>query len=233
MSYADGRWEPTLMMGSLHSQRGFSMIEVLVALGIGAIIALAAGNALLRALQARELAAARLNDRSELAQLIAAIRADNQSATAFVIPSTDSAGEANGDGHAFDLHDVDALSGERIIEYRWIGADATHTTRVERSSLDPAALASPAPLAEYDGVTALQARSLPLSALASAGSDGDPLFAGATLRDVAIDLGDGAAAGNALLALTLRTAHAVRALRLANLAAPTRFTYVLQYTPTP
>jgi len=217
----------------MESERGFSLLEVIVALGIGTLVLIGATDATFGMLHARATAAARLNDRSALAALVAAIRSDNETATGFSIPATDSAGAANLDAHAFDLRTRDAATGERVVEFRWVAADTTQPARVLRSELDPSGGTAPVVTQRYDGITALSARSVSLSALAGGGSDGDPLFAGATLHDVALDLGDGATAGNALLAVTIASAHAQRTLRLANLAAPTRFTYVLQYTPAP
>ena len=217
----------------MESERGFSLLEVLVALGIGTLVLLGAANAIAGLLHARAIAAARFNDRAATAALIAAIRSDNETATGFSIPPTDSAGAPNLDAHAFDLRTRAAGRTERIVEYRWVAADATQPTRVLRSEIDESGILAPRLTQSYAGITALSARSVALSALAGGGSDGDPLFAGATLHDVAIDLGDGASAGNALLAVTIATAHALRTVRLANLAAPTHFTYVLQYTPAP
>jgi len=216
----------------VESERGFSLLEVLVALGIGTLVLLGAADATVGLLHARAAAAARLNDRAATAALIAAIRGDNETATGFSIPPTDSTGAPNFDAHAFDLYTRDAGLGERIVEYRWVAAGATQPARVVRSEIDASGVAAPWATQSYAGITTLSARSVALSAL-TAGGDADPLFAGATLHDVAIDLGDGASAGNALLAVTIATAHALRTVRLANLAAPTHFTYVLQYTPAP
>ncbi len=217
----------------MESERGFSLLEVLVALGIGTLVLLGAANAIAGLLHARATAAARFNDRAATAALIAAIRSDNETATGFSIPPTDSAGAPNLDTHAFDLCTRAAGRAERIVEYRWVAADATQPARVLRSEIDASGILAARLTQSYAGITALSARSVALSALAGGGSDGDPLFDGATLHDVAIDLGDGASAGNALLAITIATAHALRTVRLANLAAPTHFTYVLQYTPAP
>ncbi len=217
----------------MESERGFSLLEVLVALGIGTLVLLGAANATVGLLHARATVAARFDDRAATAALIAAIRSDNETATGFSIPPTDSAGAPNLDAHAFDLDTRAAGRAERIVEYRWVAADSTQPARVLRSEIDASGIVAPRLTQSYAGITALSARSIALSALAGGGSDGDPLFAGAALHDVAIDLGDGASAGNALLAVTIATAHALRTVRLANLAAPTHFTYVLQYTPAP
>ena len=217
----------------MESERGFSLLEVLVALGIGTLVLLGAADATIGLLHARTIAAARLNDRAAIAALIAAIRSDNETATGFAIPATDSAGAPNLDAHAFDLRTRDAGFGERIVEYRWVAAGGAQPASVLRSELDPSGVAAPVLAQRYAGITALAARSVALSALAGGGSDGDALFAGATLHDVAVDLGDGASAGNALLAVTIASAHTRRTVRLANLAAPTHFTYVLPYTPAP
>ena len=216
----------------MESERGFSLLEVLVALGIGTLVLIGAADATFGMLHARAAAAARTNERSALAALVAAIRNDNETATGFAIPATDSVGATNLDAHAFDLRTRDAATGERIVEFRWVAADATHPARVLRSELDSSGLSVVAVTQRYDGITSLHSRVVAISGL-TAGTDADPLFAGATLHDVALDLGDGATAGNALLAVTIASAHVQRRLRLANLAAPTRFTYVLQYTPAP
>ena len=220
----------------MESERGFSLLEVLVALGIGTMVLLGAADATFGMLHARATAAARFNDRAAIAALIAAIRSDNETATGFTIPATDSSALPNLDAHAFELRTRAAGLAEQIVEYRWVAADATQPPRVLRSLIDASGASAPTVTQSYAGITALSARSIALSALSAlsgGGSDADPLFAGATLHDVTIDLGDGASAGNALLAVTIATAHALRTLRLANLAAPTHFTYVLQYTPAP
>ncbi len=217
----------------MESERGFSLLEVLVALGIGTLVLIGATNATLGLLHARATAVADLNDRAAIAALIAAIRSDNETATGFTIPATDSSGVPNLDAHAFELRTRAAGLTEQVVEYRWVAADATHSARVLRSVIDASEASAPLATQSYAGITALSARSVALSALVGGGSDADPLFAGATLHDVRIDLGDGASAGNALLAVTIATAHALRTVRLANLAAPTHFTYVLQYTPAP
>ena len=217
----------------MESERGFSLLEVLVALGIGTLVLLGAADATVGLLHARATAAARFKDRAASAELIAAIRSDNETATGFSIPPTDSVGAPNLDAHAFDLDTRAAGRAERTVEYRWVAGDATKPARVVRSEIDASGIVAARLTQSYAGITALSARSIALSALVGGGSDGDPLFVGATLHDVAVDLGDGASAGNALLAVTIATAHALRTMRLANLAAPTHFTYVLQYTPAP
>jgi type II secretory pathway pseudopilin PulG len=214
----------------VNAQRGFSLVEVLVA----SAIAFALGWALLSLLHVTSFAAtrmdARLRARDGAARLTERLESDAGGAWSVFVPPQDVAGASNADGHELDFVTEDASH----RSYWWAyGYDAA-SSRVTAFAYAPGA--APVSGETFDGIASFSARQYALSALAKPASRiYDPLFAGAQFApvDVVLPWGAPAAGGNRLVRVHLGALGSDRTLTLASATAPTHFTVIVDYTPAP
>ncbi len=161
-------------------------------------------------------------------QLLERMRSEAASAWSISVPASDLDGQSNADGHEVDFTTQDATRRTYRWAYRY-DASARSLTRFA-----VAAGASPEPGAVLSGITAFSAKSYPATAIADAASPiYDPLFAGASVVPVSYALNDGSVAGNGFVEIAITGAGVSRSELLSTSIAPTQFTVVIEYTPTP
>jgi type II secretory pathway pseudopilin PulG len=212
------------------SQRGFSLAEVLVA----SAIAFTLGALLIWLVHATVASAAHLDDRlnasAALDRLQDRLSADASTAWSVFVPARDAFGNANADGHEFDVVTEDA---SHRSYWRAYGFDA-RTSRVTVYSYAPGV--PPAAGDAYAGIASFAAETHAVSDLANPSSDAyDALFASDTLTpvDMPFEWGGAAVGGNHLVRLHLTATGIDRTLMLASGTAPSHFTVVVDYTPPP
>lgn len=176
------------------SERAFTLIEVLVAVGIWIVL----GGALLYAAQgvlatARQ-ATAQQQAYLQLTHLIEVWNAESSSALAIFVPGQDVLGANNGDGHELDFYSRDASRVGHFWAYRWDPGTATLQRYTYGAPGDQPALSDP----PMGGIRAFHAYRRLASSLA-------PAFAGGYVpRDVAVNFGyPGVDGGNAIAAITI------------------------------
>jgi len=210
----------------MHSQRGFTLVEVLIAAGISVMLA-AILVAIAHAFVAwSQRASATVDAQSALDRLEERIDAETAGSWSVFVPASDVLGEPNGDGHEFDIATEDALRRPSFRAYRY---DAS------ASRIDEYVYGTPGttPIATGDvtsHVTAFAAINGSVRALAG------PLFANATIVDAEVPLQLGApeaVGGNRLTSVRIAIGRFERNWMLASATAPSSVTVVLRYTPGP
>lgn len=214
----------------MESQRGFSLAEILVA----SAIALTIGALLVWLTHSTVLAAAhldrRLSSRSSIDRLAERVTSDASSAWSVFVPARDVLGNANADGHELDFVSEDASHRSCWWAYDF-SAEASQVTVYAYAPGTP-----PSAGDAYSGVNAFSAETHALGDLADPSSDVyDALFTGDVLTpvDVPFDWGGNAVGGNHLVRLHVAGEGADRTMLLATGTAPTHFTVLVDYTPSP
>ncbi|HTU83107.1 MAG TPA: prepilin-type N-terminal cleavage/methylation domain-containing protein [Candidatus Acidoferrales bacterium] len=214
----------------MRRQRGFTLAEVLVVTAI----AFVAGWLLLRLVDAATNAswrvAQRLSSASAADRLCDRLAAQAAGAWSVFVPDADVAGNSNADGHEVDFATQDAAHRQHWSAFTF---DA-RANRVTAYAYAPGV--APAAGEHFDNVGDLQATGFAVTALTDpAGPGYDPLFAGASASGVDVDFGWGSKAtgGNHLVRVRLTGDGVARSLTLASATAPTHFTVVVEYTPSP
>lgn len=214
----------------MRAQRGYTLIEVLVA----ASIALVAGWLLVRLCHAAVFAAAhldgRLNARSAADRLHERLLSDAAAAWSVFVPAADALGASNADGHEIDFVSEDGAHNE----FWWAYDFEASASRVTKYAYTPGS--PPVAGDAYEGITGFSARTHPLTDLENAASDAyDPLFAGDALADadVPFDWGGLAVGGNHLVRVAIAAPGVERAVSLSSGTAPSHFSIVVDYTPPP
>ena len=210
----------------MHAQRGFTLVEVLVATGIAAMLAIAS-IAIAHAFVGLSTRASSIADaETRLDRLDERLDAETAGAWSVFVPANDVFGIANADGHELDVATEDALRRPSFRAYRY---DANAATLTEYVYGAPGASG----LATGDvtaGITRFAATNGTASAMAG------PLYANARIvdADVALGLGaPGAVGGNRLTRVVVRLGAFERTITLASATAPSSYTVVLRYTPAP
>lgn len=177
------------------AQSGVTLLELVVATGIFAIVALVTGELFGHALHWSDAVAARNREQTAVEELTARWQADADAAWAIT------------------------AQGNQLQFYRRDGFGQTHVS----TYLSPIA-----------GVGTFSAQTYPVTALQDPASPiYNPLFAGAQLVPAAVEFEPGSRGGNAVTAVTLASAHYSRTLLLVTRTAPSGFTIVMRYTPSP
>jgi len=210
----------------MHSQRGFTLVEVLIAAGISVMLAAILVSIAHAFVGWSQRASATVEAQSALDRLEERIDAETAGSWSVFVPATDVLGEPNGDGHEFDVATEDALRRPSFRAYRYDPA---------ASRIDEYVYGTPGatPIATGDvtsHVTAFAATNGSAHALAG------PLFANATIVDADVPLQLGipeAVGGNRLTAVHIAIGRSDRTLMLASATAPSSVTVVLRYTPGP
>ncbi|HEY1682247.1 MAG TPA: prepilin-type N-terminal cleavage/methylation domain-containing protein [Candidatus Tumulicola sp.] len=214
----------------MRGQRGFSLLEVLIASAIAVVLACQS----IAAIHAFALEAASTGRRVRAASAWAGLRERlaGSAATAWsvFVPQRDVLGNANADGHEVDFVTQDATR----RSFWWAYAFDRSKRRITQYAYSPGGDMRAG--ATYDDIDGFAAIAYPISAVALPSSPAyDALFAGATAPDVTVPFAwtPAAAGGNGIVRATI-DAPGVHALEiLAPATAPTRFTVVLTYTPAP
>ena len=207
------------------SQGGFTLVELVVGAAVGAV---AIGTLVLfasRLTQSTSVLDTRVQSQGASERLMERLAAEAASAWAIYVPSTDVHGNANADGHEVDFFSEDGSHRPYSWTYTF---DAAHKN-VTRYAFAPG---TPANAGDVIGPVDLFAASM-----VSAGQIGaeDPLFAGATVTPVtyAFDASSSAVGGNALVRLQIDASGVTQSTLLASATAPTTFTVIVKYTPSP
>ena len=156
-----------------------------------------------------------------------------QSATAWSVftPATDVLKQSNADGHEFDIATVDSQRRPSFRAYRYDAA--THMlTEYAYASPGSTAIAGNA----IAHISDFASHTYPVSALADSASPAyDPLFAASHIEDadVAVGLGSAAPGGNRITRIHIAAENQERTVVLASATAPSSFTIILTYTPSP
>ncbi len=211
------------------AQRGFTLIETMIAAGIFATIAAALVVMANRTVAASGAFALRMNAAAGAGTLVERLTSDAASAFAVYVPATDALGDPNADGHEIDFYAQDGSHRPLTWAYRFDAAAST-VTRYTIGTGTPGAGTS---IAHIDGFVATAVRASDLGN--AAGPAYDPLFSGAHAPDVPFGFAAMPAAigGNRLVELTIAASGIKRRVCLAAADAPTAFTVVVTYTPSP
>lgn len=216
---------------TMQSQRGFTLVEVLVAAAMAfvlgwALIALAhalVGNAVHLD--------ARLTARSATDRLAERLQSDAASAWSVYVPGNDLFGASNANGHEIDFATENSLHQQIWWAYTY---DAALQRVIEHGFVPKGAHTDGE---TFDGITAFAAEVHPVSDLSVASSNiFDPLFAASNATPVEFDYGwasKAAVGGNHLVRVHIAAFGVDRALLLSSATAPTHFTVILEYTPPP
>jgi prepilin-type N-terminal cleavage/methylation domain-containing protein len=210
----------------MHLQRGFTLVEVLVAAGISAMLAAIAIGLAHAAIGWSQRASAVADAQTALDRLEERFDAESAGAWSIFVPANDVLGNANADGHEVEIATEDALRRPSFRAYRYDANAQTIAEYVYGS-------AGATPIATGDvttGVTAFSAINGSASALAG------PLFANASILDATVPLPFGvpeAVGGNRLTIVSATIGHFERDIVLASATAPSSYTVVLRYTPAP
>ncbi len=178
-------------------------------------------------------AAAALNGRlagsAGVAYLTDRLTGDASSALAVYVPDTDVLGDANADGHEVDFFAEDLSHRPYHWAYRYDAATQT----VTRYSVAPGGAIAGEAVARIAVFAAMPERVSDLAGASSAAYD--PLFAGSGATDIpyVFPSQPNAIGGNRLVALHVAATGAERRVTLATADAPTAFTIVGAYTPSP
>jgi Tfp pilus assembly protein PilV len=214
----------------MERQAGFTLIETLVGAAIAFVTIWGLVVLADRTAAWGNAANLRVNASANAGRLIERLSSEAASAWAVFVPATDVLGQSNADGHEVDFFSEDGA--HRV--YAW-----AYTFSASKTSLTRYAIVSGgAPLAgdviaDVDTFSATPATVANLSASASAAYD--PLFASVNAADVpyAFSAMPSATGGNRLVAVQIVASGVSRSVLLASEDAPTSFTVVVNYTPSP
>jgi Tfp pilus assembly protein PilV len=209
----------------MERQAGFTLIETV----IGAAIAIAVVWGLLvfadRLVFWAQAANGRVNAVANADRLVERMSSEAASSWAVWVPATDALGASNADGHELDFFTEDGAHRVYTWAYNFNAATATIT----RYALNPGN-----PPSAGDTLGAIDAFSASALSVSELGAY-DPLFAAASATDVPFTFAamPGATGGNRLVAVAITASGVDRSVLLASADAPTAFTVVVNYTPSP
>ena len=214
----------------MEREAGFTLIETLVGAAIAVAILWAALAFTDRLVFSAAAAQQRVNATAGAARLIERLSSEAASALAVYVPPTDAFGASNADGHEIDFFTQDGAH----RTYAWSYTFNTATKTLTRYTL--AAGSAPVAGDTLGAIDAFTASPAAVADLASSASPAyDPLFAGAGATDVPYRFAamPNAIGGNRLVAVQITASGVDRTAVLASEDAPTAFTVVVNYTPSP
>jgi hypothetical protein len=207
------------------SQAGFTLVELVIGAAVAAVVI---GSLVLFASRLALTTSAldtRVQSQSAVERLMERLATEAASAWAVYIPPSDVNGNANADGHEVDFFAEDGSH----RPYSW-----AYTFDGSRKQLTRYAFAPGVPASAGEVTSPIDGF---LASTVSVGQIGavDPLFAGATTTPVTFtfDASPPAVGGNALVQLQIDASGVDRRELLASETAPTTFTVVVKYTPSP
>ncbi len=210
-------------------ESGFTLVETLVGAAIAAIVLwglVAAANRLAAWTTAAD---QRVTAQAGAWRLLERLSSEAASAWAVYVPATDVLGNSNADGHEVDFFSEDSSHRPYGWSYTY---DATSHI-VTRYAIAGGVATGGDTIADIDSFVATPANVTQLSDSSSPAYD--PLFAGAAAPDVPFSFSamPSATGGNRLVAIQLVASGVDRTVLLASEDAPTAFTVVVNYTPSP
>jgi type II secretory pathway pseudopilin PulG len=214
----------------MERQAGFTLIETLVGAAIAVVMIWGLVVLADRMVAWGNAANLRVNAGANAGRLIERLSSEAASAWAVFVPATDVLGQSNADGHEIDFFSEDGA--HRV--YAWAYTFNAATASLTRYAIVPggAPLAGDV-IAGIDTFSATPASVTSLSASSSAAYD--PLFASANATDVpyAFSAMPSAIGGNRMVVVQIVASGVRRNVVLASEDAPTAFTVVVNYTPSP
>jgi type II secretory pathway pseudopilin PulG len=210
-------------------EAGTTLVEVLVVAAIGVLVLGAAFALFARVARAQARAQHAAMARAQAGRLEDRLRDDAANAWAIFVPKRDALGNANADGHELDFYAQDA---ERNA-YLWGYDYDPGSESVTRYAYPAAGAAQPGEA--FPGITAFAARAVGVNAPGDPASPAyDPLFAGDGAVPVVYSFGpDGPSGGNGFVSTRFAAGTTVVSETLSPATAPTHFTIVVDYTPSP
>jgi prepilin-type N-terminal cleavage/methylation domain-containing protein len=214
----------------MRGQDGFTLVEVVVGAAIGAMLLWCVLAMVDRTVAAARSLDVRLQGTAGVAHEIDRMASEAASALAVYVPSNDAFGNSNADGHEVDFYGQDASHRPYQWAYTYDTSAQTITRYAVGSGEPPVAGET---VANINGFVATPASVNDLSNPASPAFD--PLFAGVSATDVPYPIAalPGVVGGNRLVALHVTASGVDRRVMLASADAPTAFTVVVTYTPSP
>ncbi|HUA09130.1 MAG TPA: type II secretion system protein [Candidatus Acidoferrales bacterium] len=206
-------------------EAGFTLVETLVGAAIAAAILWGMLAFTARIVAAGAAASDRVNAAANAGRLIERLSSEAASAFAVYVPATDALGASNADGHELDFFTMDGAHRSYAWSYTF---DASSKTLTRYALVPGGAPLAGDTLSSIDSFTASPLRVTQLGGY-------DALFAGAAATDVPYTFTamPGAIGGNQLVAVQITASGVDRSVLLASEDAPTAFTVVVDYTPSP
>jgi hypothetical protein len=218
-------------VGRWHA-RGFSLVETVIAAAIAVVLAWLLFHVLAKMLLAGRLQSARDLEQSTIAQLVDNLTTEEDDAWAIYVPPSDVFGASNSDGHEVDFFARDA----KQQPYFWAYAYDAATHSVKRYRLS-APGGTPTLDVTFSGITSFLAQTYPVTALQDASTPiYSALYNGAALKSGIVHFYAGMpwiAGGNNITYVHIEGQTLKRDLQLVTQTAPSGFTVVLNYTPSP
>jgi prepilin-type N-terminal cleavage/methylation domain-containing protein len=214
----------------MERQAGFTLIETLVGAAIGVVMIWGLLVLADRMVASASAAGLRVNGSANAARLIERLSSEAASAWAVYVPATDVLGQSNSDGHELDFLSEDGA--HRV--YAWAYTFDAATKTLTRYAVVPGGTPVAGDvIADIDTLRATPASVTSLGASSSTAYD--PLFASANAVDVPYTFAamPSAVGGNRLVAVQIVASGVNRSVLLASEDAPTTFTVVVNYTPSP
>jgi prepilin-type N-terminal cleavage/methylation domain-containing protein len=215
------------------SQRGFSLLETLVAVAVVTVIGFFVVSAIAQALRWNAAFSQHRMAEAAIGFLADRLEAEEDSAWAIFAPPLDAYGSSNADGHEVDFFFRDAQSRAHFIAYCY------HKTkhRIQRLLYAKTGGAPAADGAPISGIDDFFAQTYPVTAL----QDPDSLVYSDLYRSAALHRAEvrfdraqpWIAGGNQITYVRVRSAQTTREFQLSTQTAPSGFTIVLRYTPAP
>ena len=206
-------------------EAGFTLVELVIGAAVAAIVI--GGLVLLasRLAQATSALGTRVQSQGAAERLMERLPSEAASAWAVYVPSTDVNGNANSDGHEVDFFTEDGSHRAFSWAYSFDAAQKCITRYAFARGTTPSAGEVIQP------VDAFVATTVTITQIGAV----DPLFAGATATAVTygFDAAPGASGGNALVQLQIGASGVETNELLASESAPTTFTVIVNYTPSP
>jgi type II secretory pathway pseudopilin PulG len=211
-------------------QAGFTLIETLLGAALAATMLWALVAMVDRLVASAGAANLRVNASANAARLSERLSSEAASSLAVYVPATDALGQSNSDGHEVDFFTQDGAHRSYAWTYTFNSSTRTLTRYTLTGSGAPIAGDS---LADIDTFSATAAS---VSELATPSSPAyDPLFAAANATDVPYSFAamPSAVGGNRLVVVQIVASGVNRSVLLSSEDAPTTFTVVVDYTPSP
>jgi prepilin-type N-terminal cleavage/methylation domain-containing protein len=214
------------------SERGFSLVEVLIATAIFSVVAGVALVSLQSFVHWNTILTQRQTESAAFGQLVDRLQAEEDSAWAIFTPPTDVFGKPNTDDHELDFFARDGQNRAYFWAYLF---DSAHGTLQKYTYAAPGS----APTASGDpitGVKAFTAHTYDVSALNDPSTPiYEPIYANRPLSpyDVHFGFGNAVAGGNQITYVRIDGTANTAALQLSTQLAPGGWTVRLAYTPGP
>jgi prepilin-type N-terminal cleavage/methylation domain-containing protein len=206
-------------------QAGFTLVELLIAAAIASIVIGGLVVFASRLAQTTSTLGMRVQSQSATERLMERLSTEAASAWAVYVPATDVNGNANADGHELAFFSEDGSH----RPYAWAYSFDATRKQITRYAFAPGNAASAGETIEP--IDTFTATSVPVTQIGTV----DPLFNGSTAPPVAYSFGASpdAVGGNAVVQLQITASGVERNELLASATAPTTFTVIVNYTPSP